>query len=131
VALDAAHKQGLIHRDIKPDNIMVTHDGQVKLADLGLVKDGRSRTNLTRTAAVWAHLTSWRPSNSATPSMPTPAGDIYRWAQSLYMMVTGELPFKSCGPLDAWMKKTKNDIPPARKFVPQLSERTDAAIQRR
>jgi hypothetical protein len=40
------------------------------------------------------------------------------------------LPFKSCGPLDAWMKKTKNDIPPPRKFVPALSERTDAAIQR-
>jgi hypothetical protein len=46
------------------------------------------------------------------------------------MMVTGELPFKSCSPLDAWMKKMQNDIAPARQLLSTLSSRTDIIIQR-
>src|SRR5262245_16644590 len=49
VGLEEAHKRGMIHRDIKPDNIMVTKAGQVKIADLGLVKDVDGELNLTRT----------------------------------------------------------------------------------
>src|SRR4051795_6968990 len=47
--LHRAHKQGLIHRDVKPDNILVTADGQAKLADLGLVKTADADLNLTKT----------------------------------------------------------------------------------
>ena len=46
------------------------------------------------------------------------------------MMVTGELPFKACGPLDAWMKKINNEITAPRELVPELSERVDWAIRR-
>src|SRR5262249_14448746 len=56
--------------------------------------------------------------------------DIYSMAATLYMMVTGELPFKACGPLDAWMKKIHNELTPARELVPTLSERIDWAIRR-
>src|SRR5262249_21332383 len=56
--------------------------------------------------------------------------DIYSMAATLYMMVTGELPFKSCGPLDAWMKKVNNEITPPRTLLPSLSERVDWAIRR-
>src|SRR5262249_22374063 len=48
----------------------------------------------------------------------------------LYMMVTGELPFRSTGPLDAWMKKINNELLPPRKLVPDLPERIDWAIRR-
>ena len=47
--LHRAHKQGMIHRDVKPDNVMITHDGVVKLTDLGLVKEIEGEQNLTRT----------------------------------------------------------------------------------
>jgi serine/threonine protein kinase len=129
--LQEAHNNGMIHRDIKPDNIMVTRDGQVKIADLGLVKETEQDMNLTRTGRGLGTPHFMSPEQFRNAKNADVRCDIYSLGATLYMMVTGELPFGNCnGPLDAWMKKTQNDIPAPRKLVPKLSERTDAAIQR-
>jgi serine/threonine protein kinase len=128
--LHQAHQQGLIHRDIKPDNIMVTPDGQVKILDLGLVKEADGDLNLTRTGRGLGTPHFMSPEQFRNAKNADVRCDIYSLAATLYMMVTGEMPFASCPPLEAWMKKTNNDLTPPRKLVPSISERTEWAIRR-
>jgi serine/threonine protein kinase len=128
--LHRAHKQGLVHRDIKPDNVMVMPDGTAKLCDLGLVKELETDLNLTRTGRGLGTPHFMAPEQFRNAKNADLRCDIYALGATLFMMVTGELPFKSSGPLDAWMKKMHNDLTPPRKVVPGLSERIDWAIRR-
>lgn len=129
--LHRAHKQGMIHRDIKPDNIMVTPQGVAKVTDLGLVKEVDAELNLTRTGRGLGTPHFMAPEQFRNAKNADARCDIYSVGATLYMMVTGELPFgKTSGPLDAWMKKIHNDITAPRLIVPELSERCDWAIRR-
>jgi serine/threonine protein kinase len=128
--LHRAHKQGIIHRDVKPDNVMVTPDGTAKLADLGLVKEVDADLNLTKTGRGLGTPHFMAPEQFRSAKDADIRCDVYSLGATLYMMVTGELPFRSHGPLDAWMKKMNNDLIPPRQLVPSLSERVDWAIRR-
>jgi serine/threonine protein kinase len=128
--LHRAHKQGLIHRDVKPDNILVTPDGVAKLTDLGLVKDIEAESNLTRTGRGLGTPHFMAPEQFRNAKMADVRCDVYSLGATLYMLVTGQVPFARTTPLDCWLKKTKNDFPEARQFVPRLSERTNWAICR-
>jgi len=128
--LHRAHKQGLIHRDVKPDNILVTAEGVAKLADLGLVKEVEAELNLTRTGRGLGTPHFMAPEQFRNAKNADVRCDIYSLGATVYMMVTGELPFRSTGPLDAWMKKINNELAPPRELVPGLSERIDWAIRR-
>jgi serine/threonine protein kinase len=128
--LHRAHKQNLVHRDVKPDNILLRTDGVAKLADLGLVKETETDLNLTRTGRGLGTPHFMAPEQFRNAKGADTRCDIYSLGATLYMMVTGELPFKSNGPLDAWMKKIQNDLIPPRDIVPALSERVNWAILR-
>jgi eukaryotic-like serine/threonine-protein kinase len=96
-ALGHAHKNGLIHRDVKPDNILVTSQGVAKLADLGLVRDrlegiassgsGNRRLTIVGTPEYSA------PEQSRNPAKASPASDIYSLGAVLYTMLVGKPPF--------------------------------------
>jgi serine/threonine protein kinase len=128
--LHRAHKQNLIHRDVKPDNILIRTDGVAKLADLGLVKEADTDLNLTKTGRGLGTPHFMAPEQFRNAKGADVRCDIYSLGATLYMMVTGELPFKSSGPLDAWLKKNQNDVVPPREVVPGLSERVNWAILR-
>jgi serine/threonine protein kinase len=129
--LHKAHKQGMIHRDIKPDNVMLSRDGMAKITDMGLVKDIDAELNLTRTGRGLGTPHFMAPEQFRNAKNADVKCDVYSVGATLYMMVTGELPFgKSSGPLDAWMKKINNDLQAPRALAPELSERTDWAIRR-
>ncbi len=128
--LHKAHLLGLIHRDVKPDNVLITADGQAKLTDLGLVKELEADLNLTRTGRGLGTPHFMAPEQFRNAKKADARCDIYSLGATLYMMVTGELPFRSNGPLDAWMKKVNNDLVPARDLRPDLSDRLNHAIRR-
>ena len=129
--LHRAHKQNLVHRDVKPDNILVTPEGVAKLADLGLVKEMETDLNLTKTGRGLGTPHFMAPEQFRNAKSANARCDIYSLGATLYQMVTGELPFgRSNGPLEAWMKKVQNDLTPPRQLAPELSERLDWAIRR-
>lgn len=128
--LHRAHKQNLIHRDVKPDNILLTADGIAKLTDLGLVKDVEGEMNLTRTGRGLGTPHFMAPEQFRNAKSADIRCDIYSLGATMYMMVTGKMPFDGCGPLDAWMKKSSNEFPAPREIDPTISERMDWAIRR-
>jgi serine/threonine protein kinase len=128
--LHRAHKHKMIHRDVKPDNIMVTPEGVAKLTDLGLVKNADDELNLTRTGRGLGTPHFMAPEQFRNAKNADVRCDIYSLGATLYMMVTGEIPFGKVGPLDCWMKKIRNDYVPPRQLRPGLSDRVDWAIRR-
>ena len=128
--LHRAHKQGLIHRDVKPDNILLTMNGIAKLTDLGLVKDVEGELNLTRTGRGLGTPHFMAPEQFRNAKNADVRCDIYSLGATLYSLVTGEIPFDKTSPLDCWMKKTKDDFIPPRQLNPELSDRVSWAICR-
>jgi eukaryotic-like serine/threonine-protein kinase len=128
--LHAAHQKGVVHRDIKPDNLLLTLDGQVKIADMGLVKELDTDINLTRTGRGLGTPHFMAPEQFRNAKNADVRCDIYSLGATLYMMVTGKMPFEAMGPLDAWMKKVNNELAPPKKVHPGLTDRVDMAIQR-
>jgi serine/threonine protein kinase len=128
--LGCAHAQGLIHRDVKPDNIMVTRDGQAKLLDLGLAKDLEGGAELTRAGQGLGTPDFMAPEQFRNAKNASVHCDVYSLAATLYMMVTGRYPFNENAPLKAMMRKLQNELPAPRDLVPALSTRTDWAIRR-
>lgn len=128
--LHRAHRQGLIHRDVKPDNIMVTTEGKAKLLDLGLAKASDEGADLTRTGRGLGTPDFMAPEQFRNAKNASIRCDVYSLAATLYNMVTGKIPFGEDDPVKSMMRKLKNELPAPREFVPHLSERTDWAIRR-
>src|SRR5262245_14563630 len=128
--LQRAHKQGLVHRDVKPDNILVTPTGVAKLTDMGLVKELEGDLNLTKTGRGLGTPHYMAPEQFRNAKGVDVRGDIYSLGATLYAMVTGVIPFENASPLDCWMKKIRNEFPAPKELRPALSERVDWAIRR-
>jgi serine/threonine protein kinase len=128
--LHEAHKNGIIHRDIKPDNILLTVDGQAKLADLGLSKDLEEDLELTRPDRGLGTPNFIAPEQFGDAKHAGVRCDIYSLGATLYMALTGRLPFDG-GSIAAILRmKFANEIPTPRQVVPTVSEHVDWAIRR-
>lgn len=128
-ALEKAHSENLVHRDVKPDNVMITPDGAVKLADMGLMKQLENDLNLTKTGKGLGTPHFMAPEQFRDAKNADARCDVYSLGATLYMMVTGELPFRSSSPLDSFIKKSKNEYKPPRELNPELSQRVATIIQ--
>jgi serine/threonine protein kinase len=118
--LQLAHRMNVIHRDIKPGNILVTLAGEAKLSDLGLAKDLLARESITRSGASLGTLHYMAPEQFMNARKADARADIYSLGVTLYHALTGRLPFTG-GQLTMLKKKLANQFVPPRDFVPSLS----------
>jgi serine/threonine protein kinase len=129
-ALHEAHRHGIIHRDVKPDNILLTPGGTAKLGDLGLIKDLEGELGLTQTGRGLGTPNFIAPEQFSDARDAGVTCDVYSLGATLYMAVTGELPFHSRSLAATLKKKVNNQLVPPRDLVPSLSERLDWTIRR-
>ena len=112
-ALGAAHEAGLVHRDIKPGNIMLTADGEVKVVDFGIARTATGDT-LTQTAAMLGTASYLSPEQAQGESVDG-RSDIYSLGCVLYEMVTGKPPFTGDSPVAIAYKHVRDDpVSPSR-----------------
>lgn len=117
-ALEAAHKKNIVHRDIKPQNIMVTREGNIKVTDFGIAKAATSST-LTADQMGSAHYFS---PEQARGGFVDDKSDIYSLGIVMFEMLTGEVPFDGESPVTLAMKHMDEPLPDIREFNADASE---------
>lgn len=111
-AMDYAHRRGVIHRDIKPDNILLDAEGHALLADFGIVKllEGDKTTGLTATGGVLGTPAYMAPEQSQGMSI-TEKADIYSLGVIVYEMLTGRQPYQADTPMQVMLKHITDPVP--------------------
>jgi serine/threonine-protein kinase len=123
-ALQVAHAKGVIHRDIKPQNVLVTSSGDVKVADFGIARAAAASTQ-TRTGLVLGTAGYMSP-EQAKGEPVGPGSDLYSLGIVLYEMLTGNLPYNADSVFAQAMKHVNEPSPSPKKANPEVPEALDA-----
>ncbi|MCM1025452.1 MAG: Stk1 family PASTA domain-containing Ser/Thr kinase [Roseburia sp.] len=116
MGIEAAHNNHIIHRDIKPQNIMISRDGKVKVTDFGIAKAATSNT-ITSNVMGSVHYTS---PEQARGGYSDEKSDIYSLGITLFEMLTGRVPFNGETTVAIAIKHIQEEMPSPREFVPEI-----------
>ncbi|MFF8949424.1 Stk1 family PASTA domain-containing Ser/Thr kinase [Streptomyces sp. NPDC014684] len=124
-ALGAAHRAGFVHRDMKPENVLIGDDGRVKVADFGLV---RSVDTVTSTTGSVLGTVSYLAPEQVEQGAADPRVDVYACGVVLYEMLTGGKPHSGDSPARILYKHIHEDVPPPSALVPGLPPELDELV---
>lgn len=127
-ALDAIHAQGIVHRDVKPANVLLGRDGAVKLADLGIA-DVADRTRITSADAVVGSF-SYMSAEQLNGAVPSPAMDVYALSAVAYEMLTGQKARPESNPLALAHAISTKPAPDLRVALPSVPRAAADVLQR-
>src|SRR5713226_7102790 len=127
-ALEFAHSHGIVHRDIKPQNILLTSDGQVKVTDFGIAR-ALSSVTITHTGTVLGSVQYLSPQQARGGAVSRSA-DVYALGVVLFEMVTGELPFDGDTPIAIALAHIHKTPPAPSSLVSGLPDRVEGIILR-
>ncbi|MET0626919.1 MAG: Stk1 family PASTA domain-containing Ser/Thr kinase [Acidimicrobiia bacterium] len=125
-ALAFAHRNGVVHRDVKPGNVLITPDGEVKVTDFGIARADSSE-GLTKTGAVMGTATYFSPEQAQGHALDR-RSDVYSLGVVLYEMVTGIAPFTADSPVSVAYKHVREEPTPPSTIVPDLSGAMDRIV---
>jgi eukaryotic-like serine/threonine-protein kinase len=126
--VEYAHQRGIVHRDIKPTNILITESGDPMLSDFGIAKlfEADQTTNLTGTGMAVGTPEYMAPEQ--WDGKPNPQSDLYSLGIVLYEMVTGRKPYIADTPVSLLLKQATEPVPPPHQFVADLPEATESLL---
>src|SRR3712207_2581597 len=126
-ALAFAHEHGVVHRDVKPGNVMLTSSGHVKVADFGIARAVSAAENLTQTGTVMGTATYFSP-EQARGGAVDPRSDVYSLGVVLYEMLTGPPPFTGDNPVTVAYKHVQELPAPPRRLREDIPEALEAIV---
>ncbi|WP_026906069.1 Stk1 family PASTA domain-containing Ser/Thr kinase [Paucisalibacillus globulus] len=125
-AIAHAHENGIVHRDIKPQNILIDTYGHIKVTDFGIAV-ALSATSLTQTNSILGSVHYLSP-EQARGGMATKKSDIYSLGIVLFEMLTGRLPFQGQSPVSIALKHLQSDTPSVRRFSPDVPQSVENIV---
>src|SRR4051812_28740803 len=128
-ALAAAHQAGLVHRDVKPENVLISDDGRIKVADFGLAKAMSATTQHTATGVLIGTVSYVAP-ELVVEGRSDARADVYAVGVILYELLTGKKPHEGETPIQVAYKHVHEDVPPPSRLSPGVPDYVDALVSR-
>ena len=128
-ALAAAHAAGLIHRDVKPENVLLADDGRVKVADFGLARAVET-SNFTATTGLLIGTVAYLAPEQVEHGVADPRTDVYAAGIVLWELLTGFPPYRSDSPLTVAYRHVNEDVPPPGSVVDGIPAALDELVVR-
>ncbi len=129
-ALDAAHRAGFVHRDVKPENVLLTDDGRVKVADFGLARAISAATSTAATQGLLIGTVAYLSPEQVERGIADARSDVYGAGILLYEMVTGAVPFAGETPLAVAYQHVNAAVPAPTSIRPGIAPVLDAVVAR-
>ena len=123
-ALAAAHQAGIVHRDMKPENVLLTDDGRIKVADFGLARAATSTATTGTLIGTVAYLSP----ELVARGIADARSDVYACGIMLFEMLTGTAPFTGDVPIQVAFQHVHEQVPAPSELVPELPEELDDVV---